>query len=104
MALWGVIGSVLGYEAATLLQYPEQQVAAGLFGFNGVLVAIVLADRFPNRFLLIAGGIIMTILITRCFQLFGIAPLTAPFVLTSWIIFLLDYLSRTGLLRNKAAG
>lgn len=104
VALWGAIGSVVGYGAATMLQYPEQFVAAGLFGFNGVLVAIVLSGRFHNRFLLLLGGIIMTILFTRGFQILGIAPLTAPFVLTSWLIFLSDYLSRTAINRNKAAG
>jgi len=103
VALWGVIGSVVGYEAATMLQYPEQMVAAGLFGFNGVLVAIVLSGRFHNRFLLLLGGIIMTMLFTRAFQILDIAPLTAPFVLTSWLIFLLDYLSRTAKNRYKAA-
>ncbi len=89
-AAWAWIGSAMGLVVARGLSYPESLVDAGIFGFNGVLVGIALGDTFRNNVMVTLGGMVLSVLLLRGFQLAGIPALTAPFVLSTWTIILLD--------------
>ena len=58
----------------------------GLFSYNAVLAAIAISGQFKNNFALSCCGIFASVIITRGFQEMGIAPLTAPFVLATWLV------------------
>jgi len=93
-AAWAVMGAALGMVAARALGYPSELIAAGLFGFNASLTAIALAGRFRNHALAMLSGIILSVLITRAFQLTPVPSLTAPFVLATWLVIAASWLGR----------
>ena len=86
VASWAIIGSVAGLIIARTFHFPEDLAHQGLYGFNASLTAIALADRFNKKQWPIVIGIVVSILLTRSFELLAIAALTAPFVLASWIV------------------
>lgn len=87
-AVWAAVGSAVGLVLAHLLGYPEELVAAGLFGFNAVLAAIALAGKYPTSIIRPLAGIVLSVLLTRALQLLGVPSLTAPFVLATWLVIL----------------
>lgn len=92
-ALWAVLGSALSLGFALLLEFPEHIVAQGLYGFNAVLVAIAAATRFSNTCLIPLSGILISVIISHMFQHFELPSLTAPFVLTMYLLIVLEKLS-----------
>lgn len=86
-------GSVLGLVSAWILGAPGADVAAGLYGYNAVLVAIalsgtfVVADRAGTLFAMLgavtATG--LTAAVTGLFAPVGGHTLTWPFVLVTWV-------------------
>lgn len=82
---WAIIGSSLGLICALGLGYPASLTFAGIFGFNASLVGIALSNKFRNASAPLLG-IILSVFITRGFQVIDIPPLTAPFVLSSWLV------------------
>ena len=85
-ATWAIIGSVAGLFIARIFHFPEELALQGLYGFNASLTAIALAARFSNKQWPIVIGIVLSVLLTRAFELLSIAALTAPFVLASWLV------------------
>lgn len=105
-ATWVVVGSfigalIAGYHAMEVARAvdPEQlveralteNVALGLYGYNATLVAIAL---YLSRRSLIAPllGIIISVPVTEFFPLTGLPALTAPFVISTWIVLALGWL------------
>jgi len=86
VATWAIIGSVIGLVIARTFHFPEDVAHQGLYGFNASLTAIALAERFSEKKWSIFIGIVVSILLTRSFELLALAALTAPFVLASWIV------------------
>jgi urea transporter len=105
-ALLGLAASTL---AAHLLGTDRTLIRAGLFGFNGVLVGIALAFFFEFDFLLavyiVLGAAVSTIVMMALINLltpWDMPALTAPFVLTAWLllfaVYQFDFLQPTALI------
>jgi len=85
-ALWGIMGSLAGLIIARYLNLSAESIHIGLYGFNASLTAIALAERYPNCSLATVFGILISVLLTQAFEQFSLVGLTAPFVLSSWLI------------------
>ena len=102
----GVLSSTI---AAHLLGFPEKDIDAGLYGFNGTLVGpclFLFLENSPQLWLyVVLASILSTIVLAalmRILQPYDIPASTAPFVLTSWLfmaaVFAFDSFSRGSLL------
>jgi urea transporter len=90
---FGLLGLATSTFAAYLLGVDRALIRNGLFGFNGILVGIGLAFFLNYNGLLIGyvilGGILSTIAMMALANLFAVwdmPALTAPFVLTAWLL------------------
>lgn len=91
--------SLLGVVVATLtamwLRVDAAALHAGLFGYNGVLVGAALATFIaPSPWLWgyvalgAAVSVVATLATANALKPYGVAALTAPFVLVTWILLL----------------
>ena len=105
----GLLGLAASTLAAYLLGADRSLIRAGLFGFNGILVGIALAFFFEFDFLLAAyivlGAAVSTIVMMALINLltpWDMPALTAPFVLTAWLllfaVYRFDFLRPTALI------
>jgi urea transporter len=105
-ALLGLAASTL---AAHLLSTDRTLIRNGLFGFNGVLVGIGLAFFLEFDFLLavyiVLGAAVSTVVMMALINLltpWDMPALTAPFVLTAWLllfaVYQFDFLQPTALI------
>jgi urea transporter len=90
---FGLLGLATSTFAAYLLGADRTLIRNGLFGFNGILVGIGLAFFLNYNGLLIGyvilGGILSTVAmmaIANIFSVWDMPALTAPFVLTAWLL------------------
>ncbi len=90
--LWGfLIALFVASGTAILLDLDDQSIRRGLFGFNAALVGTALPTYLQWNGIL-AGyialaaivSVIVTLALTRFLGTWEVAPLTAPFVITSW--------------------
>ena len=89
--LLSLIGSITGYIVSILGHLPKELMQAGVFGFNGLLIGIVVAAYVKQLPLAIVLTISFSIVGTIAYLLFyrtHIPPLTGPFVLTVWLFLL----------------
>lgn len=105
-ALWVLVGAIVGtllasyhVSAAARSIDPErlveraltENIALGLYGYNATLVAVALylwrRSLIPSLL-----GIIISVPITEAFPLLGLPALTAPFVLSTWLVLALGRL------------
>ncbi|MFF5229681.1 urea transporter [Dactylosporangium sp. NPDC000521] len=93
-----VTGLIVGTLAAALLRVPDASIRQGLYGFNALLTGIALATFLPNTphlwVLLVIGTAVTTVVtlaIGNIAKAWGVPPLTAPFVLTTWLLLLAAY-------------
>jgi len=91
-AVWALMASFIGFVIAIWLGFSQDKAIMGLYGFNACLVAITLIVRYPNKYWFTLFAILLSVLITRAFEEVTIPALTAPFVMTIWIIIGLDKL------------
>jgi len=82
-ALWGSVAAIGSALFAVWVDWDAGLINQGLFGYNAVLVAIALL-RVP--WLWRAGGILLSFLIMHGMLELGWVALTAPFVLSAWLI------------------
>jgi Urea transporter len=105
----GLLGLAASTLAAHLLGVDRALIRAGLFGFNGILVGITLAFFFEFDFLLavyiILGAAVSTVVMMALINLltpWDMPALTAPFVLTTWLllfaVYQFDFLQPTALI------
>ncbi|WP_248796734.1 urea transporter [Pseudomonas sp. MWU13-2105] len=83
-AFWALLGSTVGL-ALTLLHDPASHTQLGLAGYNPALVALALSQRQRTPWPALIG-ILLASLLTPGFSALGLAPLTAPFILASWLV------------------
>jgi urea transporter len=92
MAVGAVAGALIGTLVAQALKFEEADAAAGIYGFNATLVGIATLFFFEPRAASIAClivGCIAATLLTMLVRRFAPFPTyTAPFVVTTWILFL----------------
>jgi urea transporter/Ca2+-binding EF-hand superfamily protein len=88
----GLLGAGVAMAGALLLGVAPAAVAQGLWGYNGVLVAIAVGGIFhaPTRRSLVAAVVAAALVTPVAFVLRavlpGLPPLTLGFVLTTWIL------------------
>lgn len=95
-ALWAAIGSALALALALLFGASGSAVAHGLYGYSAVLTAVALATVFYRPSLRSAVWALLGIAVTLFVQAgmnvwmapFGLAALTAPFCLATWLFLL----------------
>ena len=95
-ALWAVVGSALAMGVAMVMGVSELHIHEGLYSFSAVLTAIALATVFYRPSWRSAAwallGIAVTVVVQAAMnvwmQPFGIATLTAPFCVVTWLFLL----------------
>jgi urea transporter len=104
-----VIGLLASTITAMLLGADRNLIRAGLFGFNGVLTGIALVfflrlDWSPSLIVyIILGGVFSAVVfaaIANFFSTWDTPALTAPFVLTAWLLLFAALLSTHLLIGN----
>lgn len=91
-AVYALYGSLLGTVLAALIGLPLVMINIGLFGYNAVLCGIALGDKSWKSFLGATFAIVLTVLLNFGLDKAGIITLTAPFVLATWTVLLLNKL------------
>lgn len=95
-ALWAAAGSAAAVVVAMLFGAPTADIAGGLYGFSPVLTAVALATVFYRPAVRSAvwalTGIVFTVFVQAAMNVAlepaGIATLTAPFCITTWLFLL----------------
>lgn len=94
MGLFALSGTIVSTLTARLLKYDEDQIQAGLYGFNGTLVGIAVpyflsVNGWSVMLLIIASG--ASVWVAHVFGKQKLLPgLTAPFVVITWGMLLLS--------------
>lgn len=84
--LWALAASAGGLAIAWLLGLPMGLAALGLYGYNAVLTTEALRGGPPGTALWVSVGVGLSVGITALFQAMSWSPLTAPFVLSTWLL------------------
>jgi urea transporter len=93
-AILVVVGSVLGMAIGAYHHDSSAEIAAlGIFGYNATLAAVAL---YLNRRSLLGPllGIMISVPLIELFPLLGLPALTAPFVLATWLVLMLQHFER----------
>jgi urea transporter len=85
LALWALAGASLGFLLATLLGQASDALQ-GLYGYNAALVAIVLRQQQRRAHWILSGMLLATLLQLSWLHLGLSNPLTAPFILSGWLL------------------
>lgn len=85
VAAWALLGAGSALLLGMALALPHTAVMGGLFGLNGVLIAIALGQgvRSLPRVLL---GVGLGLLLQPGFAALGLPAMTAPFILACWLV------------------
>lgn len=85
-AFYTVIGALFPIPLAILLGIDAETLNMGLMGYNGVLCAIALGDRTLKSLVWDSCSVLLSTLLQIIGMNLEITTLTAPFVLSVWII------------------
>lgn len=85
-AFYTVIGTLLPIPLAILLGIDTDTLNMGLMGYNGVLCAIALGDKSWEGLVWASCSILLSVILQIIGMNLGIATLTAPFVVSVWMI------------------
>ena len=95
VGIGAVVGVLAGTLAAHALRAPEEEIDAGLHGYNGILVGCALPTFFAPTPLLwgyvVVGAIFSTVLmlaISGMLRTWKVPAVTGPFVITTWFLML----------------
>lgn len=98
VAIGGLVALVAGTLMAQWLRVEAADLGAGLYGYNAYLVGLALGTFLapsPLFWLYVAFGgavsVVATLGTASVFKTWGVAALTAPFVLTTWLLLLAAY-------------
>jgi len=98
VAIGGMVAIVAATLTAQWLRADAAELGAGLFGYNAYLVGLALGTFVtvsPIWWAYVAFGGVVSVPATlgtaRMFKTWGVAALTAPFVLTAWLFLLATY-------------
>jgi len=84
-----IIGSVVSYYYRDV---DAESVNLGLYGFNGVLTAVSVFVVCGGKLRLAVLGALLATIITPAISGLGVQPVSAPFVLTTWLVLALGWL------------
>lgn len=85
-AFYTVIGALLPLPLAILLGIDAETLNMGLMGYNGVLCAIALGDRALKSLVWASCLVLLSTLLQIIGMNLEITTLTAPFVVSVWVI------------------
>jgi urea transporter len=98
VAIGGLVAVVAATLTAQWLRVAPADLGAGLFGYNAYLVGLALGTFLavsPLWWVYVAlGGAVSVVAMlgtANVFKTWGVAALTAPFVLTAWLLLLATY-------------
>jgi urea transporter len=98
VALGGLLAVLAGTLTAQWLRVDAAGLTAGLYGYNAYLVGLALGTFLavsPLWWIYVGLGgavsVIATLATANVFKTWGVAALTAPFVLTAWLLLLSAY-------------
>jgi urea transporter len=98
VALGGLLAVLAGTVTAQWLRVDAAGLSAGLYGYNAYLVGLTLGTFLavsPLWWIYVALGgavsVVATLGTANVFKTWGVAALTAPFVLTAWLLLLSTY-------------
>ena len=98
VAIGGLVAVVVATLTAQWLRVDAADLGAGLYGYNAYLVGLALGTFLAVSplwwFYVALGGavsVVATIGTANVFKTWGVAALTAPFVLTAWLLLLATY-------------
>jgi len=94
MAMWTVFASALSVIFALSLGLSQDSIEQGIYSYNAVLVCIALVEKCKSKLIMMTLGTCLSVLITHAFSFVDLPALTAPFVLSVWIIYGLKILYR----------
>ena len=93
MAFGAFVGAIIGWVTARALKFAEPEVLGGIYGFNSALVGIATLFFFrpgaASLVLLVAGCIVAALLTWVVRKYVPFSTYTAPFIVTTWVLFLL---------------
>ena len=85
-ALYTFLGAAIGVAVACACSFPLSMINMGLFGFNGVLCGIALSGKKWHDGVLAIAAIVVSVFIMFGLSRLGIITLTAPFVVSTWLL------------------
>ena len=85
-AFYTVIGVLLPIPLAILLGIDAETLNMGLMGYNGVLCAIALGDRTLKSLVWASCSVLLSVVLQIIGMNLEITTLTAPFVVSVWVI------------------
>ena len=85
-AVYTMLGALLPIPAAMLLGAHANDVNAGLLGYNGVLCAIALGNNKMSGAVSAVAAVLLSVLIQYSGMCLSLITLTAPFVVSVWIV------------------
>ena len=94
--LYAVVGTATGIAIGFIFSFPINMLNMGLFGFNGVLCGIVFSNKNWYHMIITLISIIISSFIIYGMINLSIIALTSPFVLSTWLILIIN-----NLLKNK---
>ena len=92
-AIYGLYVAILGSLIGLLLNEPVSVINAGLMGYNAILCAMALVGNKRSLFLWISIASLLSVILNIGFAELGIIVLTAPFVISTWVILKLKVVS-----------
>jgi urea transporter len=95
-ALWAAVASALSLVVACVMHGSGDGIAEGMYGYSAVLTGIALGCTFYRPSWIVAGYTLLAIITTvfvqaamnTLFTPVGLASLTAPFCITTWLFLL----------------
>ncbi len=88
-ASYAVFASILGPVFGWIFTTSFSALNAGLMGYNAILCAIALAGTKKIDFAWISLAVLLSVLFQLGISAIGMITLTAPFVLSTWIVLLI---------------
>lgn len=93
-AMWAALSSGIALFVAIVWKAPAVDIASGLYGFSAVLTGIALGSTFCNfswrATIWSVVGVVVTVFIQGAMNVFfepmGLATLTGPFCLATWLM------------------
>lgn len=85
-AAYAVYATFLGLLIGWLYSWPISAINAGLMGYNGILCAVALVDTKRSSFFWISIAVFLSVILTIGLSEIEIIALTAPFVLSTWVV------------------
>lgn len=83
---YAVYATLLGFFTGWVFAEPAVVLHSGLMGYNAILCAIALSAKGRTTFLWITAAIVLSTILNIGLAKTGLITLTAPFVLTTWLI------------------